>query len=309
MKVAVELDGLTRPAWLEARRQGIGSSDAPAICGVDRFRSPFTVFAEKRGLLAEEDESPAMKWGRILEEPIAQEYAAETGLVVRAPSAMYRHDDLDWMLASPDREVFHPDETRLKLLEIKTSALRDDWRDGVPDRTVVQVQHQLAVTGDAGADVACFVLPSRQFEIYPVERDDELIEIIMRLEAEFWERVQNNEPPPADGHRSTTATLAELYAESEADTRIELPPEARDLVVQHHLAKQMAKDAEADIATIDNELKQMLREHEIGLVDGEVVVTWKAQRAKTRVHNCPDCRHAPDGPPSRSFLPKKVSAT
>lgn len=308
MKVAVELDGLSREQWLEARREGIGSSDAPAICGVDRFRSPFTVWAEKSGLLAEEDETPAMRWGRILEEPIAQEYATETGLDVRAPIAMYRHDDLDYMLASPDREVFHPDGTRLKLLEIKTSALRDDWRDGVPDRTVVQVQHQLAVTGDAGADVACFVLPSRSFEVYPVERDDELIESIMRLEAEFWERVQNGEPPPTDGHRSTTETLAALYTESQEDAQIELPPEARDLVVQHHLAKQMEKDAKADLAAIDNELKQMLGTHEVGMFDGDVIVTWKAQRAKARVHNCPDCAHVPDGPPSRTFLAKKVSS-
>jgi len=308
VRTFVELDGLTRDEWLDARRHGIGSSDAPAICGLDRWASPFSVWLDKTGRAEPEPDNPVLEWGRLLEEPIAQKYASDTGLAVASPAVMYQHDHIDWWLASPDREVFAPDGVRLGLVEIKSTALRDDWRDGVPERTKVQAQHQMAVTGDPWCDVACLMLPQREFTIERVERDDELIEIIARIETDFWEHVTQDVPPPTDGHPSTTEALALLYAHAQPDSRIDLPDEARELHAELLLAKQAKSDVEKDVDALTNALKGLLGEHEIGLLDGQVAVTWKAGKPKERIHNCPDCPHAPVGPPSRTFLPKRVKS-
>jgi len=61
------------------------------------------------------------------------------------------------MLANIDREVVgSPD---VQILECKTAGEFGSrlWRDGVPEYVQLQVQHQLAVTNKAAADVAVLV--------------------------------------------------------------------------------------------------------------------------------------------------------
>jgi len=293
----IDIDGMSRDEWLDVRRQGIGSSDAPAICGLDRFRSPFVVYLDKRGELDEEPENPAMEWGRRLEDPIAAKFADDTGLEVAKPTVMYRHPEHPFMLCSPDRLVGD-----VALLEIKTSALRHDWRDGPPERVLVQGQHQLLVTGRERVHFAC-LLDGRYYDTWTFERDEDTIALLVEIETRFWQRVLDGDPPPVDGHQSTTTALAQLYAFSERDLEVDLPDDARRLVEELRLAKQMATDAKADVDLVQNELKALLGNAEIGLLDGEQVVTWKAGKQRDHLHNCPDCEH-PAGPPSRAFLLK-----
>ena len=40
---------LTREEWLEQRRRSIGGSDAAAVLGLNRFHSPYALWAEKIG--------------------------------------------------------------------------------------------------------------------------------------------------------------------------------------------------------------------------------------------------------------------
>ena len=47
MKLLTEGD---RTKWLEARRLGLGSSDAPVLVGVSRRKSLLELYAEKTGL-------------------------------------------------------------------------------------------------------------------------------------------------------------------------------------------------------------------------------------------------------------------
>lgn len=45
----------TREAWLKQRNKGIGGSDAGIILGVNKYKSPYTLWAEKSSLLESED--------------------------------------------------------------------------------------------------------------------------------------------------------------------------------------------------------------------------------------------------------------
>ena len=44
-----------RAEWLAWRRSGIGASDVAGILGISPWASPFTVWADKLGLLPDED--------------------------------------------------------------------------------------------------------------------------------------------------------------------------------------------------------------------------------------------------------------
>jgi hypothetical protein len=114
------------------------------------------------------------------------------------------------MLANIDREVVCSPE--VQILECKTAGEFGSrlWREGVPEYVQLQVQHQLAVIGKQTADVAV-LLCGQQLEIHRIERDDELIARLIVLETKFWECVQHDIQPPADGSESSSRALRQLY--------------------------------------------------------------------------------------------------
>lgn len=85
---------------LEQRRQGIGASEAAAICGLNPWQSALAVYLGKIGELPQTPASAAMEWGNRLEAPILDAYAHDTGLVVCERGAMLWHADNSWMFAT-----------------------------------------------------------------------------------------------------------------------------------------------------------------------------------------------------------------
>ena len=50
MRVMASTNGIERGEWLKLRQNGIGGSDAAAILGLNPYKSPLAVYADKRGL-------------------------------------------------------------------------------------------------------------------------------------------------------------------------------------------------------------------------------------------------------------------
>ena len=57
---------MDKKEWLEAREKGLGGSEAPAALGLSRWKTPFQVWKDKRGLSGERESSSAMEWGLLL---------------------------------------------------------------------------------------------------------------------------------------------------------------------------------------------------------------------------------------------------
>ncbi len=79
----------------------------------------------------------------------------------------------------------------------------------------------MAVTGYRGAYIAVLI-GGNTFRWRFVERDEELIAMLIKLESDFWQHVQNNTPPPLDGSEASTKFLADKFAESKAKSQIDL---------------------------------------------------------------------------------------
>lgn len=151
-----------------------------------------------------------MYWGTLLEPYVATAYTQKTGRKVRRLNAVLQHPTFPYMLANIDREVIGcPD---VQILECKTAGEFGTklWKDGVPEYVQLQVQHQLVVTGKDAADVAV-LLCGQNLEVHRVQRDDEVIGRLLILEAKFWEYVEKDTPPPADGSESAGNALRLLY--------------------------------------------------------------------------------------------------
>jgi len=216
---------LPREDWLAVRKQGIGSSDAAAAVGLNPYKSQLELWLEKTGRDGNlpktdpHDEESPMYWGNLLEPIVAAHYTKRTGHRVRRINAVLQHPDPDkaWMLANIDREVIGTGE--VQILECKTAGINGArlWKEGVPEYVQLQVQHQLAVTGKAAADVAV-LLGGQHLEIHRIERDEALIARLVQLERQFWEYVETDTPPPADGSESAEMALRCLYPEDQGQT-------------------------------------------------------------------------------------------
>lgn len=263
--------------WHEQRRQGIGSSDAAAIAGLNPWRSPYAVYVEKAEGISLGEENAATEWGLRLEETIAAKFAEDTGHYVWQPAPL-AHPVHEWMLANVDRLVAASDHNSgpIGLLEIKTAGahMRAEWEAGPPDSYVVQVQHQLAVTGLDKAWITALI-GGRDYRVYEIARDDELIDTLIAVEAEFWRRVLDRDPPPIDGASSTTDAIRALYDHVQPESEIELPAHAGPLLVEREVAARLVKDAERELERLDNELRALVGDHEIATFGGERVITWK----------------------------------
>ncbi len=65
-----------REEWLAARQRGVTATDIPAVLGISPWSSPFSLYWRKAGVLNGDDgDTDAMRWGRRLEQPIADEFA------------------------------------------------------------------------------------------------------------------------------------------------------------------------------------------------------------------------------------------
>ena len=76
--------GLNKTEWLQERQKGIGGSDAGAILGVNKWKTPFQVYLDKTEPITEEQEQhEAAYWGNQLEDMVAKEFTNRTRKKVR----------------------------------------------------------------------------------------------------------------------------------------------------------------------------------------------------------------------------------
>ena len=187
-KRLVNTKNMTQSDWLEVRRQGVGSSDCAAACGLNPYMSMLELWMIKTGRVKQtiEDESSGVAplyWGKQLEPLVAEYYSMHTNNKVRRINAVLQHPDPDkhFMLANLDYSVVGSDE--VQILECKTAGEYGAklWREGVPLYVLCQVQHQLAVTGKRAAHV-CVLICGHETKIFKVMRSESVIKHIINAE-------------------------------------------------------------------------------------------------------------------------------
>ena len=106
-KILAKTKDMTREEWLTLRKQGIGGSDAGAVCGLNPYVSPIDVYMDKSTVVIPEQDrdNEAMRLGRDLEQYVAERFCEETGLKVRRSNNMYVHPEYPFMLADVDRLI------------------------------------------------------------------------------------------------------------------------------------------------------------------------------------------------------------
>jgi putative phage-type endonuclease len=275
-----------RHAWLAERRTGIGGSDVAAILGLSPWRTPVQVWLDKTGQAEDQPESAAMHWGNVLEEPIAQEYAASTGRgVIRWPKTI-RHPSLPF-LANVDRLVvgWKPIieiEDAERGLECKTAGgpfAAEPWADGVPMYYVSQCQWYMGITHLPRWDVAALIGGS-DFRIYEMAADPDLQGELHTRCLDWWQRyVLGNTPPPA----VDLEDVKPLYRKSRGT-----PVTATDEIHAKLLSLRGVRAEASELTALGDRLQMEVCDYmkdadTLTGSDGERLATWKTTKAGTRV--------------------------
>lgn len=234
------------PEWFAARRGGITGTDVPKILGLSKYGNARSVWHDKLGeLTGDDEETEAGRWGRIFEEPIAQEWARLHGTSV-VPIGAIRHCDEAWMRVSPDRLVTRCPDGYGELVcgvEIKTRSayVAGKWREDIPDDVLAQVAWQRRVTGWHHVHTAALVGQKLSEHLYL--EDPELEAYIVTAARGVWDAIQTRTPPPVDMDGVLLRLLEQLYPSRDGIQEIDEEAGAQ-LLAEYHAAQRAERVAE-----------------------------------------------------------------
>ena len=270
----------SREQWLEVRKNGIGSSEAATIMGLNPFETPYQLWMRKKGYTPPTEENFAMKAGHYLEDAVSQFYADATASTIIKRSAIdwiAQDKDKPFMQVSPDRTMWEAGaqhtEANKGIVECKTTQRQIDETD-LPRHWYIQLQYQLHVTGYRFGSLA-WLTQGRTFGWRRFERDDELGRLIEKAVTEFWERnIIGGEEP-------------RLTAASDYDIKWPVPTMGKSVEVDEYIyrtwkslvqLKEGIAELEATKRRMEETIRKSFGDAEAIEWQGHTLATYKAPK-------------------------------
>lgn len=144
-----------RQLWLNARKSGIGGSDAAAILGRDPWKTNVDLWEIKTGKKQQPDisDKPYIIYGTKAEAPLADLFALDFPQyeVINTGFNIIRHKEYPFLLASLDRQLIERATGRKGFLEVKTATIStgtqlEQWNGRIPENYYCQIVHYFNVT-------------------------------------------------------------------------------------------------------------------------------------------------------------------
>jgi putative phage-type endonuclease len=261
--------------WLMERKNYIGGSDLGAICGLNPYRTALDVYLDKTSDDIRCETSPAMRWGNLLEDVIAEEYGRVSGCRIEKPSAPIIHSKYQFLGANIDRWVISTNSPYI--LECKTAGFTkarewgDSGTDQVPESYLIQCAYYASICDVPKVDIAVLI-GGQDFRIYTYERNKELEEKLIKIACNFWHNhIEKRIPPKCVNTRDTF----NLFPESHHH---EIVAESNIMDKWEQLKAARAEESKiADtIEKLKTDIQEFMRDYDV-LIDnqGNVIATWK----------------------------------
>lgn len=280
----------------EARRTGIGSSDAPAvICG-----PAFPVYAEKVGIAdpPDLDEIEAVEWGNLLEHVIVETYSRRSGREVKYnfDNQLLRHPEHDFMIATLDSWQVDPKRGK-GVLEVKNvgewaswetpgSTASSDWTGDPPLKFQIQLQHQIAVA-ELEWGTLCALIGGNRMRWFDMDRHGGFIQAMVEKESSFWEQVMDRVPPEPDGSIATRETLKRMYPIGREGQVAYLPEEANGWDESLQCAKSLKSAANHDVRVFEHRFRAAMGKATLGVLPNGRAYTLNTTHRKAETEPRP----------------------
>lgn len=265
---------------IEDRKNYIGGSDVGTIMGVNPYKSRYTLWCEKTGVIEPEkiDDKEAVWWGRMTEELIAKRFCEKYGKKVQRSTMAYGIRELPFLRGHVDRLVTKENAG----LECKsTDSWRFNYENGeIPPWHYWQCMFYMATTGRKRWYLATHQGNSK-FHTTVIPRNEQQIDEMLEACIEFWKLVENGTPPEIDDSESTAETLARMYPEEYAGKVVNLEEQEETLLALSDLREQ--ENSLKNLKTkYQNEIKAVLGDAERGETS-QFVVSWKSNAKGSRI--------------------------
>ena len=270
----------------EQRRAYLGSSDIAALCNLDPFKNAYDVWLDKTGKLEGDGKSSeAADVGTFLESGIISLLERRMNISCERNISLERHEgfpacaNLDGAIIAPYRDGtwlrLNPNFTTSinieAVVEAKSTSRQDEWGEragDVPLRVICQTNWQMWIADCQRAFVPVLFpdFGRFRFEVYPVERNDQLIEELVYRAGQFWHNNVLKDTPPGNvvPHLETLKRMRRVPS-----TVVELGERAVELQSQLAVAKEARRELEQSIEQIQTEILTMMGDAEGGtLPDG-----------------------------------------
>lgn len=272
--------GAPRQRWLAERRTGIGGSDIAVLMGVaHQHATEYALWCDKAGTGGPDVASWAMERGTWLEGPLAEHFAAETGLAVRRCGLLRRRDQ-PVALATLDRLTADGGALEVKTINPRATVATEWKGGGIARHAYAQLQWQLLVSGRSHGWLVAYELDSRPMIRGPVERDEPLMARMRDRALAWWAaHVVTGTPPAPDLATITDEEIAVRWPQAEPGSVVQAqwPAHLRALLVERAECHTQLTDAEKRKKEIDQALKVMVGDAEALLIGERPVMTLKEQ--------------------------------
>jgi len=265
------------------RQNGIGASDSAIIMGYSNYKTPYQLYLEKTGIVSDEEELTEQQyWGNALEPLIIKRFAEENNVKVTFPDTVY-HPEYPFIFANLDGWI----ESERAVVEAKSANAyqRKEWdvntADGIPLTYLIQIAKQCAIT-DASRGYCAVLIGGMEYMQFVYERDRALEDLIIESDKEFWHCVQNRIEPAAINTNDCRLKYKSVSPDKISNSTYKISNVLADLMNLKLEMKRMTQE--------EDNLKMHIMSHMadaeylMGL-DGEILVTWKANKKGTRVFN------------------------
>lgn len=250
-----------------------GASDIPALMNASPYKSRAELFADKLNEPQEQTETAIFRRGNLLEKPLLEAASHELGLGIFTPNTIYRDGRLSVSLDGVDNTI-QPEI----VVEAKTTTRYSIYDENdLPIEWLWQGWAQQAVLDCP----VWFSVLDRDLKISVVELPKNEVAIdTLRLEAEvFGEWVDSNTPPLDEINNFSADDIARIWKVT--PTMLELDVTAAQLVIDLEKARAISKEASEAETRIKDALAQILLGHEIGMFNGQKILSWQQQAGKT----------------------------
>ena len=253
-------------AQIKKRKNYIGSSDIPALLGESPYNTAYDVWAEKCGLLVDEDrtETPAMLLGNCLEEGVIRRAVVDLGPLLRNQFRVCPGTKIGVNIDALRKQTGEPIEIKIANAFRSGQFWGEEGTDQVPNYTICQCHGHMLATGKD----LCWVpaLVNGDYALYVIKLNKDLVEVILAKAEDFWKCVENKTPPEAQPSLDVVRRLVRTPKKM-----VNIDDELVAKLVEARKAASVAKKAK-DEATA-NVLAKM-GDAEAGLTAGLGAVTY-----------------------------------
>jgi predicted phage-related endonuclease len=271
----------SRDEWLALRSVDLTASDVGAAVGLDPYKSPLALYAEKTGLLLPQADNNAMRRGRWLEAAVLSAIREEHPDWEVRPAGIYLRDAELRLGATPDAiaQTDEPGLTNIQCKVVNRPGYERDWVNGPPLNYQLQTLTEGMLLDAHRSLVAALVIDTYTAELYlhPVPRHEAAEARVKEIATAFWSRVAAGTPPPADYQRDAE-TIAALHPRSEPETVVDLTGDnhIRELLHDRAILKDGISGSEKMVEAIDTEIKAKIGDAERATLPGWKL-SWKTE--------------------------------